>query len=258
MVPFDTRSASRPGCLWKNFMIDKSGDRIREMFGEIAGRYDLLNHLLSFQMDRYWRWRAVRRVPPRGDRPVLDVCTGTGDLAIAYRKAIGSDSSVIATDFCHQMLVIGRSKAGNSNGACSIEFVEADTLRLPFSDKSFQIVSVAFGLRNLAHTDRGLQEMKRVLLPGGKMVILEFSRPRWPVVRHVYRWYFHRVLPVVGRIVSRNCSGAYSYLPASVDEFPQGRMLVERMHQAGLVDVQVYPLTLGVASLYIGSKRQEF
>lgn len=238
-------------------MIDKSGDRIRAMFGEIAGRYDLLNHLLSFQMDRYWRWRVVRRVPPLGDRPVLDVCTGTGDLAIAYGKAAAGGSSVIATDFCHPMLVIGRNKAGKFHGDRSIAFVEADTLRLPFVDEHFQIVSVAFGLRNLAHTDQGLEEMNRVLVSGGKMAILEFSQPRWPVVRHVYGWYFHRVLPAVGRIVSGSNSGAYSYLPASVDEFPEGRSLVERMQRAGLVDVQVCPLTLGVASLYIGTKRQK-
>lgn len=224
------------------------------MFGEIADRYDLLNHLLSGGVDYYWRWKAVRTVAPRGDAPVLDVCTGTGDLALAFGRAGRGKVNVIGADFCHPMLVIGRRKGARLPLSESVAFVEADAQRLPFPNDTFQIVSVAFGLRNVADTDLGLREMTRVCRPGGRVAVLEFSEPTWPPFRALYRWYFRNVLPRIGQAVARNGQSAYNYLPESVGEFPHGQALAERMQVAGLHQVEYRPLTLGIATLYLGSK----
>jgi demethylmenaquinone methyltransferase/2-methoxy-6-polyprenyl-1,4-benzoquinol methylase len=234
--------------------VDKSPERVRRMFGQIAGRYDFLNHLLSLGVDRYWRWRTVRRVPPRGELPILDVCTGTGDLALAYDRAARGAVNIVAADFCHEMLEIGRRKSAKAGAAGRITFLEADAQRLPLPSNEFQIVSVAFGLRNVADTDRGLAEMVRVAAPGGRVAVLEFSSPTWQPFKSIYGWYFRRVLPRIGQLVSRNASAAYEYLPQSVGEFPQGEALAERMRTAGLVEVRCYPLTLGIATLYVGAK----
>ncbi len=234
-------------------VVDKREDRVRRMFGEIAGRYDFLNHLLSLGSDVYWRWRTVRKVPPAGEGPILDVCTGTGDLALAYARAARGRAAVVGADFCRPMLAIGREKA-RAAGTGSLAFVEADAQCLPFADHSFQLVSVAFGLRNVTDTDRGLREMLRVCRPGGRVAVLEFSMPRWQPFRGLYGWYFRHVLPRIGQAVARNGQGAYNYLPESVGEFPAGEALAERMRAAGASDVRYYPLTLGVATLYVGTK----
>lgn len=233
--------------------IDKSNQRVQRMFGEIAGRYDFLNHLLSFNVDRYWRWRTVRTAPARQAGPVLDLCTGTGDLAIAYARQVGPQVQVLGSDFCHEMVVRGEAK----RQAASIEnlrFLEADSQQLPFPDDTFQLVSVAFGLRNIADTDRGLREMARVCQPGGRVVVLEFSLPRWQPFRMIYGWYFRKVLPRLGQWLARNRFDAYNYLPATVSEFPEREALVERMVAAGLEDVSYRSLTMGVATLYVGTK----
>jgi demethylmenaquinone methyltransferase/2-methoxy-6-polyprenyl-1,4-benzoquinol methylase len=235
-------------------IVDKSEARVRQMFGEIAGRYDLLNHLLSMNVDRYWRWRTVRAVPPQGDAPILDVCTGTGDLALAYWKATGGRAPIVAADFCHPMLVLGREKGVRRQVAGRVSFVEADAQHLPLADDQFQIVCVAFGLRNVTDTDQGLREMVRVCRPGGRVAVLEFSQPRVPVLSSFYKWYFRTVVPWVDQTLSRNCNGAYHYLPQSVYEFPSGAALVERMHAAGLETANYRPLTFGIASLYVGRK----
>jgi demethylmenaquinone methyltransferase/2-methoxy-6-polyprenyl-1,4-benzoquinol methylase len=224
------------------------------MFGRVAPRYDFLNHLLSLGIDKWWRRKTVQRVSPRGDRPILDVCTGTGDLALAYDRAAGGRLQIIAADFCHEMLAIGRSKAQKAGAAERVTFVEADAQALPMSDDTFQIVCVAFGLRNVADTDRGLAEMFRVCAPGGRVAVLEFSTPTWQPFKGFYGWYFRHVLPRIGRLVARESGDAYSYLPSSVGEFPQGEALAARMRTAGLVDVRCYPLTFGVATLYVGEK----
>jgi demethylmenaquinone methyltransferase/2-methoxy-6-polyprenyl-1,4-benzoquinol methylase len=233
--------------------VDKSEARVRSMFGEIAERYDFLNHVLSLGTDVYWRWRTVRQVPPTGEAPVLDLCTGTGDLALAYSRAGGGGVPVVGADFCHPMLVVGRRKSDGAKGR-QVTFVEADAQKLPFPDDTFQIVSVAFGLRNVTDTDRGLREMVRVCRPGGRVVVLEFSMPRWQPFRAVYGWYFRNVLPRIGQAVSRNGHAAYNYLPQSVGEFPSGEALAERMRAAGAGDVCYDSLTLGVATLYVGTK----
>jgi demethylmenaquinone methyltransferase/2-methoxy-6-polyprenyl-1,4-benzoquinol methylase len=225
------------------------------MFGQIAGRYDFLNHLLSLNIDRYWRRRTVRLVPPDGPLPILDVCTGTGDLAMAYDRASGGRTPIVAADFCHEMLAIGHKKARQAGADGRITFVEADAQSLPLPGNAFQIVCVAFGLRNVADTNRGLAEMARVAAPGGCVAVLEFSTPTRQPFKAVYGWYFRNVLPRIGGLFSRNSGGAYAYLPTSVGEFPQGEALLERMRTAGLSEVRCYPLTLGVATLYVGTKR---
>lgn len=236
-------------------IVDKSGERVRRMFGEIAPKYDRMNHLLSMNVDKYWRSRTVRIVRPSGDAPILDVCTGTGDLAIAFSRASGGTAPVVGADFCPEMLRIAEQKKrqrGLSDD--SLRFVEADTQRLPFDNDYFQVVSVAFGLRNVADTDRGLSEMTRVCRPGGKVAVLEFSMPRWQPFRGMYGWYFRNVLPRVGQWLARNNESAYEYLPSSVGEFSMGEELAQRMRDAGLATVRYYPFTLGVATLYVGEK----
>lgn len=235
--------------------VDKSDVRVRRMFGEIAGRYDFLNHLLSAGVDKYWRWQAVRKSQPDGEGPVLDLCTGTGDLAIAYRRATNENTRIVACDFCHEMLVVGAAKGRRRKLGEAIAFIEADAQQLPLPSDHFQIVSVAFGLRNVSDTDRGLAEMARVCAVGGRVVILEFSMPSWQPMRAVYGAYFRHVLPRIGQFVARNRTNAYGYLPESVGEFPSGEILAERMRRVGLTDIQVHPLTFGIATLYIGTKK---
>jgi demethylmenaquinone methyltransferase/2-methoxy-6-polyprenyl-1,4-benzoquinol methylase len=234
--------------------VDKSGPRVRRMFGEIASRYDFLNHLLSLNIDRYWRWRTVRMVPPRPGTRILDICTGTGDLALAYHRATGGNTQIVAADFCHEMLVIGRRKGARAAVNGQLTFVEADAQALPLPRDRFDIVCVAFGLRNVADTDAGLAEMTRVCAPGGRVAVLEFSSPRWPPFKAFYGWYFRHVLPRIGQWLARNRESAYSYLPESVGQFPQGEALAERMRACGLLDVTYRGLTLGVATIYVGRK----
>jgi demethylmenaquinone methyltransferase/2-methoxy-6-polyprenyl-1,4-benzoquinol methylase len=234
--------------------VDKSPERVRQMFGRVAPRYDFLNHLLSLGIDKWWRRQTVRRLPPAGTLPILDVCTGTGDLALAYDRAARHAVPIVGADFCHEMLALGREKAIRAGADGRVTFVEADAQSLPFSSDSFQIVCVAFGLRNVADTDRGLAEMTRVCAPSGRVAVLEFSTPTRQPFKAVYGWYFRHVLPRIGRLVSRQAGDAYSYLPTSVGEFPQGEVLAERMRAAGLGDVRCYPLTFGVATLYVATK----
>ena len=224
------------------------------MFGKIAGRYDFLNHLLSLGIDHYWRWRTVRIVAPQGSLPILDVCTGTGDLALAYDRAAGRNTPIVAGDFCLEMLEIGKKKSVKVGADSRIEFIEADAQALPVASDTFQIVCVAFGLRNVADIDRGLAEMTRACAPGGRVAVLEFSTPTWQPFKGIYGWYFRNVLPRIGRLVARESGDAYEYLPTSVGEFPQGEALAERMRAAGLSAIKWYPLTLGVATLYVGQK----
>ena len=233
--------------------VDKSGERVRRMFGEIAPRYDLLNHLLSGGVDVYWRWRTVRAAPPQGSAPILDVCTGTGDLALAYSRA-AQGGAVIGADFTHEMLVRADAKQVAARPPVPMMFLEADTQSLPFADDQFQIVSVAFGLRNVADTRAGLREMTRVCRPGGRVVVLEFSTPRNRLFGATYRWYFRHVLPRIGQWLARNRESAYNYLPQSVSQFPDGPQLAEIMQKCGLESVTWQPLTFGIATLYIGVK----
>jgi demethylmenaquinone methyltransferase / 2-methoxy-6-polyprenyl-1,4-benzoquinol methylase len=234
--------------------LDKSSDRVQQMFGQIAGRYDFLNRVLSLGIDRSWRRKTVELVPPAGDAPILDVCTGTADLALAYWRASKGSTRIVGADFCQPMLDIARQKCRRAGAEGQIALIEADTLRLPFPDGQFQIVCVAFGLRNVADTDAGLREMVRVCRPGGRVAVLEFSTPTvWPLGA-IYSWYFRRVLPRIGQALARNTSAAYDYLPQSVGSFPQAEALAERMRAAGLGNVEQHRLTFGVATLYVGNR----
>lgn len=238
--------------------VDKSGQRVRTMFAQIARRYDFLNHFLSAGTDVYWRWRTARAASSAGAGPILDVCTGTGDLAFAFRKQFGNAVSIVGTDFTHEMLVLAKQKSERfaaSSQIAPVTFLEADAQQLPFADESFALVSVAFGLRNVTDTERGLREMVRVCREGGEVLILEFSRPDVPVLGSVYGWYFRNVLPRIGQLFARNQQSAYEYLPQSVGEFPSGKALAAIMERCGLCDVRCTPLTLGVSTLYRGTKR---
>lgn len=234
--------------------IDKSNSRVREMFRQIAPRYDAMNHLLSMNIDRYWRWRAVGRLRLSEGLPALDTCTGTGDLAIAIAKKADQSVGVVGTDFCHAMLEIAQAKRGRSHQASRIEFLEADSQSLPFANNTFQCVTVAFGLRNVADTDLGLREMVRVCRPGGQVMVLEFSQPRIWGLRQAYGFYFRNILPRIGQWFASSDKSAYRYLPESVGKFPDGQALAERMMTAGLSDVRFTPLTFGVATIYEGTK----
>lgn len=231
-------------------LLDKKESRIRGMFAEIAPRYDLLNRLLSMRVDQLWRKRVAKLVPCTDGGPILDLCTGTGDLALMYDRECGGRVPIVAADFCTEMLEIAQRKAGNTR----IQIVEADAQQLPFTDNSFEIATVGFGLRNVTDPDKGIAEMARVVRSGGRVAILEFSKPRHWFFGRMYRLYFRFLLPLVGQMFSRSRQSAYRYLPESVLEFPDGEVLADRMRQHGLIDVWYKPFTLGIATLYVGKK----
>ena len=233
---------------------DKSDHRVRRMFASIARRYDLLNHLLSLNIDRSWRRFTTRAVPPRPGELVLDCCTGTADLALAYDLAAGGRSLVVGMDFCREMLVLGRQKAVRRGAIGRVILIEGDTQRLPVPDDTFAVVSVAFGLRNVRDTVRGIDEMIRVARPGGKVAILEFSRPRGKLLGKLYLAFFQYVLPRVGEAIAPNEDQAYHYLPRTVLAFPDGQEMLNLLASRGLIDMKSYPLTLGIATLYVGTK----
>lgn len=224
---------------------------VRAMFAEIAPTYDRLNHLLSLNIDKRWRRFTVRQLADVLARPgavALDLCCGTADLTLELARR----ARVVGCDFCHPMLVIGVDKVESKQPARAA-LVEGDALRLPFADASFDAVTVAFGLRNLEDVGAGLSEMRRVLRPGGRAAVLECSRPVVPLLREAYEFYFHRVLPRVGALVSGS-RGAYSYLPASVRNFPDQRRLAAMMKEAGFVNVKYHNLSAGVAALHLGDR----
>lgn len=225
---------------------------VRDMFDEIAGRYDLLNHVLSVNVDRLW-WRrtarAFRHILRRSDARVLDLCCGTGDMALALRKQSPPDANAyFGADFSHQMLRRGAAKFTGKG----LIAVEADALHLPFADRSFDLVVSAFGFRNLANYNAGLREIHRVLAPGGEFGILDFSEPAG-LFGKFYSFYFRNVLPKIGSAISGSKS-PYQYLPESVHRFPAPARMVEEMQEAGFKDVSWKPYTFGIAGLYRGRK----
>ncbi len=234
--------------------LDKSGARVRRMFASIARRYDFLNHLLSLNIDRSWRRFTTRVAVPEAGGLILDCCTGTADLALAYDRAAGGRSRIIATDFCREMLVLGHEKVRRASASSRITLIESDAQRLPLPSDTFGIVSVAFGLRNVGDTARGVDELIRVARPGGKVAILEFSKPRGAVLGRLYLTFFRHVLPRIGQAIAPNPDRAYAYLPQSVLAFPDGQAMLDLLAQRGLTELEQHPLTRGIATLYVGTK----
>ncbi len=229
-----------------------AADAVREMFSSIAPRYDLLIHVLSLNVDRLW-WnrtgRAFSDVLRRPGAQVLDLCCGTGDMTFAlHRRMAGADGRLFGADFSHAMLVRAEEKSGSRR----IRWIEADALKLPFASDTFQLVTAAFGFRNLANYDRGLAEIYRVLAPGGEIGILDFGEPKG-IIGKVYRVYFRQVLPRIGTLIS-GVRGPYAYLPASVLRFPLPEEMLQRMRDVDFRDVSWAPYTFGIAGLYRGRK----
>jgi len=231
--------------------LDKSGRTIQDMFAGVAPRYDLLNHLLSANLDMVWRKRAAKVLDLPPDAPAVDVCCGTGDQAVALRKR---GARVAAADFCIPMLAIARHKFARQE-APRPGALAADALALPFPERRFAGATVSFGLRNVADLDAALAQLARVLLPGGKLVVLEFAVPRLQPLRALYLFYFRRLLPWIGRLLSHRGS-AYSYLPESVLSFPQRQGFLDRMAAAGFTDLAWEDLSGGIVCLYSGRTLQ--
>ena len=233
----------------------EQAQRVREMFATIATRYDLLNHLLSGNIDRRWRRLVVKKVVanlPVSNARVLDVACGTGDLSLAL--VAGAQAQVVGLDFCRPMLNIAAAKS--SQRGLAIPFVEGDALRLPFHDQSFDGASIAFGLRNLASVEGGLRELLRILRPGGTVAVLEFSKPQTPILRTFFRVYFTKLLPLFGGLISGSKS-AYEYLPDSVLRFPDQTSLAAMMEEIGFTEVTFQNLTGGIAALHLGRRPKE-
>jgi len=227
---------------------------VREMFTSIAPRYDLLNHVLSFNVDRVW-WRRTartfRHILTRPDARVLDLCCGTGDMAFALQRQAGKSSAqIVGADFSHAML--RRAALKSADRAAVPEWIEADALNLPFPDSHFDLVTSAFGFRNLVDYDAGLHEIARVLRPGGECGILDFGEPKG-IMGALYRIYFKQVLPRVGTVIS-GVRGPYAYLPASVERFPSPEEMLGRMKNSGFAEATWTPYTFGIAGLYRGKK----
>jgi demethylmenaquinone methyltransferase / 2-methoxy-6-polyprenyl-1,4-benzoquinol methylase len=235
--------------------LSKSPARIAGMFDAIAVRYDFLNHLLSAGIDRRWRRQAIASLALTGRERVLDLCTGTADLAIAACTARPPAARVIGVDFAGAMLRIAREKLAARRLGGSVRLVRGDATRIPLADRSVNAATVAFGIRNVEDTVAACAEIHRVLTPGGRFAILEFAVPTTPGVRGAYLWYFNHVLPRIGRLVSRH-NAAYEYLPASVGAFASPDELVKLLRQAGFRDVGASPLSLGVVFLYTGRRAE--
>lgn len=232
---------------------DKRPERIAGMFDQIAGRYDLLNTVLSGGLDRYWRYRAIRTLGFTGSETLLDVCTGTADVALGAVRAKTGAARAVGVDFAGVMLARGLDKVREGRLAARVQLVRGDAMRLPVADASVDAVTVAFGIRNVQRPEEACREMLRVLRPGGRLAILEFGLPVVPAVRPLYLWYFHHVLPRIGRVVSRH-DGAYTYLPQSVGTFPWGQAFASMLADAGFSQVRHRPLSLGIVYLYSASK----
>src|SRR5882762_6142662 len=234
--------------------------KVREMFTRIAPRYDLLNHLLSLQLDRLWRARAAKRLRPILSRPdalVLDLCCGTGDLAFSLARS--GNARIVGADFAHTMLVRAKEKSAalvasaSGNSAMALSLFEADAMRLPFAEASFDLVTTAFGFRNLSNYEAGLREIQRVLKPGGTVAILEFAEPPNGLLGGLYRWYFSKVLPKIGGLISDD-QAAYKYLPESVRRFFRPPELASLMAAVGYRSVDYRVWTLGTVALHTATR----
>lgn len=233
--------------------LDKAPSRIAGMFDAIAGRYDLLNAVLSMGLDRHWRRRAIESLALSPGERLLDVCAGTADMCIGAARAVPRSVRVVGVDFAGAMLAKGQEKIRAAGLTSQVQLVRGDAMALPIADASVDALTIAFGIRNVQVTEGACREIVRVLKPGGRLALVEFGLPQLPGLRQLYRWYFLAVLPRIGRAVSRH-GGAYSYLPASVGAFPWGQPFVDLLTTAGLVEATSRPMTLGVVYLYNARK----
>ena len=226
-------------------------DQVAEMFNNIAGRYDFLNHFLSMGIDKGWRKKAIAAAGSIHPKRILDVATGTADLAIAAASL--QPAQINGIDIADQMLEVGRKKIADKNLSHIISLQTADSIALPFPNGHFDVVTCAYGVRNFEHLEAGLTEMCRVLRPGGKIVVLEFSKPTSFPVKQIFGFYFRFILPLMGRMVSKH-SRAYTYLPESVKAFPQGKEFTDILSRCGYKNAVARPLTFGITSLYVADK----
>jgi demethylmenaquinone methyltransferase/2-methoxy-6-polyprenyl-1,4-benzoquinol methylase len=233
--------------------VDKSPAKIAGMFDAIAARYDLLNTVLSGGLDRYWRHRAIRSLSLTGRERLLDVCTGTADVAVAGARAPQGAARVVGVDFAGAMLAHGVTKLRAQSLVDRVQLVRGDAMRLPVADASVHAVTIGFGIRNVQRPEVACAELWRVLKPGGRLAILEFGLPIVPAVRPLYLWYFNHVLPRIGRAVSRH-SMAYDYLPQSVGTFPSGDSFARILRDARFSQVVARPLSFGIVYLYCATK----
>lgn len=227
--------------------------QVAEMFDGIAGRYDFLNHFLSLGIDKIWRNKAIREVAKVAPAHILDVATGTGDMAISALKKMPK-AQIVGVDISTQMLEVGKNKINKLGLNAQILLAEGDSENLPFETGKFDAVMCAYGVRNFENLEVGLKEMNRVLRPGGKLVVLEFSQPKAFPVAQLYKFYFKNILPGLGKIISKH-SQAYTYLPASVAAFPEGKKFVGILEQCGFEEAKANPLTFGITTLYAATKK---
>ena len=237
---------------YKEDAADKKS-QVARMFDNIAGKYDFLNHFLSAGTDIYWRRQAVNELKQLRPARILDIATGTADFAIETLRAAAPEGHVTGVDISAGMLDVGRQKLAAKGLGHRIKLELGDSENLPFDDDSFDAVTASFGVRNFAHLEKGLAEMFRVLRPGGKLVILEFSKPTAFPLKQAYNFYFSRVLPVFGKVISKDQS-AYTYLPESVQAFPDGAEFVAILRRVGFQQPTWQPLTFGISSIYTGRK----
>ncbi len=232
------------------YKLTEKNKQIRDMFTNITPRYDFLNHLLSMNIDKRWRRIAVNLMDLKRDVTVLDLATGTGDVAIEIMRQSRAKLDVVGVDFTQAMLIAATGKTQQKKDTATFDFVNAPAESLPLKNDLFDYCTIAFGIRNVVDKQLALNEMARVLKPGGEVIILEFSKPGNPMFKAIYNFYFFQVLPSVGGIFSKK--GAYSYLPDSVKKFPSDKEFMGMMNKAGFSEVKVKPLTLGIASIYSG------
>jgi len=221
------------------------------MFNNIAGKYDFLNHFLSLGIDKGWRKKAIREIQAVHPKQILDVATGTGDLAIAASQL--KPEKITGVDIAEQMLEVGRKKIASQQLSGMITLQAGDSESMPFANNAFDAVTCAYGVRNFEHLEAGLKEMCRVMRPGGKLAILEFSHPKKFPIKQIYKFYFRYILPTLGKLVSKH-STAYTYLPESVMAFPEGKVFCETLAKCGFKDAKARPLTFGITTLYTATK----
>ncbi|MFQ3326229.1 MAG: demethylmenaquinone methyltransferase/2-methoxy-6-polyprenyl-1,4-benzoquinol methylase [Salibacteraceae bacterium] len=226
-------------------------EQVAEMFDNIAHKYDFLNHILSMGIDILWRKKAIRLLKPYKPKQILDIATGTGDFALEA-LALNPDK-IIGADISRDMLAVGVEKIKKKGLQDKISFQYGDSENLPFETDSFDAITVSFGVRNFEDLEKGLSDMRRVLKPKGAVAIIEFSKPKSFPIKQLYSFYFKNILPGIGKMISKDAR-AYTYLPESVEAFPHGDAFVKIMDKVGYTNVKAYPLTFGIASIYIAEK----